>query len=517
MERSLREYMSLDPWEAVIAMINDNYTLALNPVRTKLVSMEPFGADLRITLLSERSPSEGNLLPPFDQKTFQYTRLELGEFFGLGLDPFVFNLQAYPSSTKAVTQVLTAQTGVIFGRNDIEHYSIDAPISGVFGINAHPMSLRWVGSLSVTLGDASMGELRDFIPNRVLEPLAFPSFTVAPPTRPGDPNKSTIVQLVDALNRLNASTLPTPLLPEWFSLTEIVPIESTADVNTKATLTMVVPHAMYRGSALINYNRLPLSQVYAGVVQPLYIAGGPGPLVIGHDALGAAIDLQHPFGLSSELEPAFETLTTSWRPVNLQARADSNRFVGDLTVDARMYYALPPVYDLNAAVSVVTPTDTGVMVVNDAVIGRGEIRYWVGDTAAVPTDKLLLKAGDGALHLGSGYYLTVTGDSNGVSALVHPTPVAYETLALDIAFHAWLDTNPIESIDLLSESGVVLTKLTPPNNTSIYDLGTSQGALLLTDYNYRFRGTKVIGVTLGYREWLSNPRLGARIRINYRP
>lgn len=517
MERSLREYMSLDPWEAVIAMINDNYTLALNPVRTKLVSMEPFGADMRITLLSERSPSEGNLLPPFDQKTFQYTRLDLGEFFRLGIDPFVFNLQVYPSTTQSVTQILTAQTGVVFGHNDINHYSIDEPISGVFNVDAHPMSLRWYGALPVTLGTASTGELRDFLPNRVLEPLAFPAFSINPPARPGDPTKSVLAQLVTALNRLNAATLPTPLRPEWFALSDLVAIEGNVLANTKATLTMIAQHAVYRGSVLINYNRLPLSEVYAGVVQPLSMAGGPGPLVIGHDALGAAIDLQHPFALAPELDTTFEVLTTIPRQVKLQARPNSERFVGDLVVEARMYYATTPVFDLDAEVSEVEITATGVEQLNPAVIGRGEVRYWVGDSSVVPVSVLTMKAGEGAMHLGSGFYLSVTGDTNGVSALVHPSPIAYETLALDIAFHEWLATNPIVSIELLSASGTVLATLKPTSNSSVYDAVTGQGALLLTDYDYTYRGTKVVGVKLGYQGWLSNPALGDRVRINYRP
>lgn len=144
------DYLKLEPWEALIEIVNNRYLLELDSARTKLLEFTPgVGTQTSIKLSTQRSGAVGNLLPSFSERTFSYDRLDLTTYFGSA--PVVIAGVKPPVSTYALTQVLSAQTGIKFSPNDFinEIIETDAQLAN-YELEAHPRSLRWVGSVRFT-------------------------------------------------------------------------------------------------------------------------------------------------------------------------------------------------------------------------------------------------------------------------------------------------------------------------------------------------------------------------------
>lgn len=79
---SAKDYFKLDPWAAVISVINAKYFLELQPGSTKLVSMESQGGTrTKVVIDTNYSTSDQNTAPEPVLNTYYYDRLDLASFF----------------------------------------------------------------------------------------------------------------------------------------------------------------------------------------------------------------------------------------------------------------------------------------------------------------------------------------------------------------------------------------------------------------------------------------------------
>lgn len=140
-----QDYLGLSPWEALIQMVNDVYRKSLNPHTTELTRLiKGAGNQVTVELSTHRSTSDHNLTPPISRDAFNYWRLDLGVYFSnLTLDNVTV-----PCSTSDLVAQLSQQTGIVFDDRDFIYHDIH-PTPVV--LEAGPDSLRWVGSVPVTL------------------------------------------------------------------------------------------------------------------------------------------------------------------------------------------------------------------------------------------------------------------------------------------------------------------------------------------------------------------------------
>lgn len=144
------DYLKLDPWDALIEIINQKYFLQLFSTTTQVVQFIPgSGVDTQIRLKANRSTRGQNLLPPFVERTFRYQRLDLTEYFGS--QPIVISNVRAPVSTDSLVRKLTQQTGITFTVDDFlnEIIMTDAELND-YTLLANPKSLRWVGQVRIS-------------------------------------------------------------------------------------------------------------------------------------------------------------------------------------------------------------------------------------------------------------------------------------------------------------------------------------------------------------------------------
>lgn len=143
-----RDLLRLPPWEAVIELINRRYHMTIDPYTTSLVALDPMAEDrIEITLALRPSTILNNLLPPTQQMTVIYRRLDMERFFR---GPITIPTNQPMGSTIELINYLTRRTGVVFDKDDVIHEMI--PPGETYALKAHPRSLRWVGELTVTQG-----------------------------------------------------------------------------------------------------------------------------------------------------------------------------------------------------------------------------------------------------------------------------------------------------------------------------------------------------------------------------
>lgn len=143
-----RELLRLPPWEALIEAVNYHLQLTLDARSTRLVELDLLTDDrIEVTLAFNTSTSLRNLLPPTQQITVVYQRLDIGRFFGYAL---VLPPDTVFPSTVELTKYITQRTGVVFDKDDVIHEMIPVG-SSPYQLQAHPRSLRWVGTLTINL------------------------------------------------------------------------------------------------------------------------------------------------------------------------------------------------------------------------------------------------------------------------------------------------------------------------------------------------------------------------------
>lgn len=143
-------YLRLDPWDALIAIVNNKYRLDLRRDSTSLVEFTPMeGTRTAIRLSSKRSTKPENLLPAYSERTFHYDRINMVDFFGN--TPIVLQHLRAPISTHKLVKWLANQYNFVFASDDFinEIIETDSELDN-YTLEASPRSLRWYGSIQFT-------------------------------------------------------------------------------------------------------------------------------------------------------------------------------------------------------------------------------------------------------------------------------------------------------------------------------------------------------------------------------
>lgn len=140
-------YLLIDPFEALILMINDKFGFTMRPEVARLVSttvLEPSGR-LQVTIDAKQKDTHRNIARIPTVNTFIYHRLELGPFFG-GYITQAEVSGLNPQTTRDIQDFLESNYSVKFFTNDLVHQKIQS-FTPNFTLFAHPKSLRWMGGL----------------------------------------------------------------------------------------------------------------------------------------------------------------------------------------------------------------------------------------------------------------------------------------------------------------------------------------------------------------------------------
>lgn len=161
-------YLSLDPWSALVQMINDTYVFQLFPGSTKLVSMTSVN---RLTTTFEiehvQSTDPANSMPPVTRTTFTFDRLDAQLFFKNAPVISIRDIRM-PFSTVDILDWISERTGIVFAPDDFLHETFTAFTGNdTVTVTANPQSLRWVGQLRISLINSIKQDLATL--NTVLE------------------------------------------------------------------------------------------------------------------------------------------------------------------------------------------------------------------------------------------------------------------------------------------------------------------------------------------------------------
>ena len=147
----VRRYLSMEPWLGLVTMISDRTYLNLEPTNCSLEALVSLGGlATQVTIGTNRSTSSAQILPELPKLLeYTFTRLNPNSFFRTATEALVIDNLTMPTNTQAILDRLSALTGVVFDIDDFEQ--LDVPNFGTATLVSKPTSLRWVGSLSVTL------------------------------------------------------------------------------------------------------------------------------------------------------------------------------------------------------------------------------------------------------------------------------------------------------------------------------------------------------------------------------
>ena len=139
------------PEDALVAMVNARNHTLFRP-GDFIVSDVTAVADTRttVTLTVRSSSAAQDPVPEPGALEFTYERIPVGEHFSGVLADY---RPALPVSTQTVLDEITRRTGQQFYPGEFEARYIDRANAAPFVLTPSPTSLRWVGELSVVLGD----------------------------------------------------------------------------------------------------------------------------------------------------------------------------------------------------------------------------------------------------------------------------------------------------------------------------------------------------------------------------
>lgn len=142
-----RDYLKTDPWTAVIEMINNEYGVELQPLSTKLVSLESLGGTkTKIKIQTNISKSPENTMPKVDlPEFFYYDRIDLTTLFKGG-PQYVMKDVRMPLTTYQVMGMLDKRNDIVFSYTDLvaEQYG---KFNTPYKLEAKADSLRFVGTI----------------------------------------------------------------------------------------------------------------------------------------------------------------------------------------------------------------------------------------------------------------------------------------------------------------------------------------------------------------------------------
>lgn len=149
----VRRYMGMDPWLALVTLISDRTYLNLEPNNCELLELESLGGlATRVVIGTNRGNSSAQLLPPLPkQLEYTFDRLNPDSFFRTADEALVVVGLTLPTNTQAILDRLSVQKEVVFDPDDFE--SVEVTSFGSVTLTSKPQSLRWVGTLTLTLAN----------------------------------------------------------------------------------------------------------------------------------------------------------------------------------------------------------------------------------------------------------------------------------------------------------------------------------------------------------------------------
>lgn len=143
-----RDYLKVDPWTAIIEMINNEYGSELYPNSTQLLSIESLGGlSTKITIKTNISKSKSNTMPEVElPEYFVYDRIDLKTLFKGG-PQYVMSNTRLPLSTFQVAGLLDRKNDVTFSITDLVPDQFDR-FATPYKLVALEESLRFVGEVS---------------------------------------------------------------------------------------------------------------------------------------------------------------------------------------------------------------------------------------------------------------------------------------------------------------------------------------------------------------------------------
>ena len=149
----VRRYMGMDPWLALVTLISDRTYLNLEPNNCELLELESLGGlATRVVIGTNHGNSSAQLLPPLPkQLEYTFDRLNPDSFFRTADEALVVVGLTLPTNTQAILDRLSVQKEVVFDPDDFE--SVEVTSFGSVTLTSKPQSLRWVGTLTLTLAN----------------------------------------------------------------------------------------------------------------------------------------------------------------------------------------------------------------------------------------------------------------------------------------------------------------------------------------------------------------------------
>lgn len=165
-----KDYLAVDPWQAVINRINEIYFTELTAYTTELVSLTSVSGTLtKIVVKPNIAQSDRNTMPPVEHTEYLYDRLDLATFFKT---PGVANIPSFylPTTTSKVLKQISELNEIVFTVNDFVEREYDE-YSKVYTLKASPKSLRFVGEVSFQFINTTKQQLSS-VGNKLEFPLA---------------------------------------------------------------------------------------------------------------------------------------------------------------------------------------------------------------------------------------------------------------------------------------------------------------------------------------------------------
>lgn len=168
-----KHYLRLTPFNALIQIINDQMYAQLEEAFAEIIDFTLLGNQrVKVVIKTRRSKSNQNILPPLDTVTATFKRLLLTDVFDQGM---VFSDLKLPFSTLDIIERLSVLKDVQFDLRDIKHETFDEYPTGPIVINTLASSLRFEGSLSVTVTNGKKMNLSLFQGVEVPSVFTYPN------------------------------------------------------------------------------------------------------------------------------------------------------------------------------------------------------------------------------------------------------------------------------------------------------------------------------------------------------
>lgn len=174
------ELLVMTPADALVAMVNYENRTAFRPGAFDISELLVLSGTTTQVLMTSRRPwADLDVVPDPGSFLFVYERLNVADHFASVLGSY---RPLMPTSTQALLDEITARTGQQFYPDDFELDYIDRDNADPYTLRAKPESLRWVGSISITLGDYP--DLSTYLADATSQPFGQVSQTLALATQP---------------------------------------------------------------------------------------------------------------------------------------------------------------------------------------------------------------------------------------------------------------------------------------------------------------------------------------------